>query len=458
MGKPYEGKGRPDLARARTQRGMTQEEAAAAVGVTPGTWGRWERGEQGIRAYSRKRIAAVFEMGAAEVEQWIEGWPHGETSSWPGTEYGDTSTATTVKSAALLWRYEMDESRRHVLATLPFVPSLLGGWLSSWNYTPPPRSVAQQGNRHTVGMADVDRTNEARTVFGQLDDQFGAGLVRPTVMRYLDNTVAPLLRGRYDDRVGAALMSAAAGMAWLAGWTAFDLNRHGQAQQHFGQALRLAKTGDDPLTGAWVLTTMTLQSMHLNQATMAIWLARAGTDTARRAQAPPRVMALMLAREAWATALQTNPADTHDRHGAKHAERLLIEAERAYAQGTTDRDPAWIARYDEAEFKAQTGRCWSMLGEHRRAADCASAAVAEFGNRFPRSAQRNRLHTAEAYLGMGELEQALDAARAAIPATKALTSARSVDLIRQFAGRLEPYRSSVMVREFRDHLNHELAA
>jgi len=29
---------------------------------------------------------------------------------------------------------------------------------------------------------------------------------------------------------------------------------------------------------------------------------------------------------------------------------------------------------------------------------------------------------------------------------------------RQLAGRLEPYKSSMMVREFRDHLNHELAA
>ncbi|MGW2192247.1 helix-turn-helix domain-containing protein [Streptosporangium sp. NPDC001682] len=458
MRKARDGKGRPDLLRARLERGMTQEEAAAAVGVAVGTWGRWERSEQGIRPHSRRKIAAVFEAESAEVEQWIEGWALGETSSWPVAEYGDTSTAASVKSAALLWRYEMDESRRHLLATLPFVPSVLAGWITAWNYGDSPQTVALRGNRRTVGQADIDRINEARQVFGQIDDQFGAELVRPTVVRYLDSTVTPLLRGRYDDQVGSALMSAAAGMTLLAGWTAFDLNQHGQAQQHFGQALRLAKTGNDPLTGVWILATMTRQAIHLEQATLAVWLARAATDAARRAQVSPRVMAFVLTRQAWATALQTKPAETNDKHSAKRVERLLAEAENAYAQGPTDRDPDWVTRCEEVELNAQGGRCWSMLGDHQRAAARAEAAVVEFGNRIPRTAQFNQVHVAEAYLGMGELEQSLAAARAAIPATKALTSARSTDLIRQFADRLEPYRGSMMVREFRDHLNHELAA
>ncbi|MCW2877086.1 MAG: Helix-turn-helix protein [Sphaerisporangium sp.] len=59
---------------------------------------------------------------------------------------------------------------------------------------------------------------------------------------------------------------------------------------------------------------------------------------------------------------------------------------------------------------------------------------------------------------MGELKQALDSARAAIPMTKALSSARSVERLGDFAGQLEPYGTSMMVQEFRDHLNRELAA
>ncbi|GAA3826755.1 hypothetical protein GCM10022226_54460 [Sphaerisporangium flaviroseum] len=458
MGEAQRRGGRPELARARRRLGMSQEEAAEAVGVATTTWARWERGEQGVRACYRARIAAVFGVEPVQVEEWIEGWAFGATSSWPATDSAGGSVVATVKAAAHLWRLEMDPSRRHLLAALPFVPSALAEWLVSWNYGSPTASAAHEGPGRAVGLADVARINEARKAFGQMDRQFGSGLVRPVVLRYLNENVAPLLRGRYDDRVGSELMSAAAGMSWMAGWTAFDINQHGQAQQHFGQALRLAKAGNDPLTGAQVLIALARQAIHLDQHTWAVWLARASVDTARRAGAPPRVMSLILVKEAWATALQTRAAETSDRLGARQVERLLTEAEHAHEQGTTDRDPEWTSRFDAVELDAEAGRCWSLLDQHHRAAQRAEAAVAAFTERLPRSAQFNRVHAAQAYLDMGELEQSLASARAAIPVTKTLTSARSVDLIRQFAGRLEPYGDSVMVREFRDYLNAELAA
>ncbi|MEV7968895.1 helix-turn-helix transcriptional regulator [Sphaerisporangium sp. NPDC088356] len=458
MGVPQRHTGRPELVRARRRQGMSQEAAAEAIGVSSTTWARWERGEQGIRARHRARMAVVFQVEAGEVERWIEGWAFGETSSLPVADFGGASLAATVKSAEHLWRFEMDPSRRHLLATLPFVPTALGEWLVSWNYGLPVESAAQHGSGPVVGMADVNRINEARKAFSQMDHQFGAGLVRPVVLRYLNGNVAPLLRGRYDDKVGAELMSAAAGMSRMAGWTAFDLHRHGQAQHHFGQALKFAKVADDPLTGAWVLSTLTQQAIHIGQPTWAVWLARAAADAARRAQAPPRVMSLMLVREAWATASQAKPSETGDQHSVKQVERLLVEAERTHSQGAADRDPAWVAVLEPVELNAEAGNCWRLIGKHQRAVDCAEAAVTAFRQHSPRSAQFNRVHAAEAYLGMGELEQALDSARAAIPMTKAVSSVRSVECLRNFAGRLEPYGSSMMVREFRDHLNRELAA
>jgi hypothetical protein len=437
---------------------MSQEEAAEAVGVSPTTWARWERGDQGIRARHRGLIAAAFKAGADEVERWVDGWSAGGTASWPFADCGTASPVVTVKAAEHLWRLEMDPSRRHLLATLPFVPSALGEWLTSWAYDIRSPYAAAQGSGRLVGLADVARIDDARKAFAQMDRQFGAGLVRPVVMRYLNGVVKPLLHGRYDEQVGARLMGAVAGMSRMAGWTAFDMGQHGQAQQHFGMALKLSKAADDPITAAWVLGAMTVQAIHIDQPVWAVRVAGVAVDSARRAQATPRVMALLKVKQAWATALCTRPGESRDRHSIGEIERLLGESDHLFALGTRDADPPWAATFDLPEYTAQTGRCWDLLGEHRRAADSAEAAAAAFAGGSPRSAQFNRVHAAESYLAVGELEHALDSARSAVLMTKALNSARAVEFVERFSAQLEPYNDTIAVREFRDHVRIELAA
>ncbi|WP_147268930.1 helix-turn-helix domain-containing protein [Sphaerisporangium album] len=453
-----QGKGRPELARARKRLGMSQDEIAEALWVSPTTWSRWERGKQKIRPVYRARMAEVFGVDPIEVERWVDGGQPVDTEAWLCPDFSDLSLPATVEAAGRLWRCDVDPERRHLLATLPFVPAALGGWLSAWSYGAPVTSAARQASGPLVGLSDVQRIVEARQAFGQMDHQFGAGLVRPAVVDYLNTVVAPLLRGRYNDKVGAELMTAAASMTQMAGWTAFDLGRHGLAQHYFGQALKLSKASSDALTGVWVLTSMTQQAIWLEHPSQAVWLARAAVDAARRAQAPPRVLAPLLVREAWTTALLARQADTLDTHAAKQVEQLLAGAEQAYAQGSTDRDPVWTTWCDEPELGSEIGLCWELLGKYDRAAHLADFAVREFLERRPRSAQINRMNAADAYLGMGEVEQAIDSARAAIPMARSLTSVRSVERVRKFSDRLEPYAATIHVKEFRAYLNSELAS
>ncbi len=129
-----------------------------------------------------------------------------------------------------------------------------------------------------------------------------------------------------------------------------------------------------------------------------------------------------------------------------------------YEHGPNDRDPAWIALYELPELNAEAGQSWGLLGEHHRAAACAEGTVNAVQDRLPGSAQFNRVHAADAYFRVGELEQALDSARAAIPMANTLRSARSVEFVQAFADRLEPYGDTMAVREFRDHLRAGLAA
>ncbi|MFC6084825.1 helix-turn-helix domain-containing protein [Sphaerisporangium aureirubrum] len=451
------GKGRPELAKARKRLGLSQDEMATALWVSPTTWGRWERGRQEIRPVYRARMAEVFGVPSSEVERWIDGGTPVDTQAWLLPDCNDLSLPATVEAAGRLWRCDVDPERRQVLATLPFVPSALGTWLSAWSYGASADSTAREGSGPVVGMADVRRVDEARQAFGRMDKDHGAGLVRPAVVDYLNTTVGPLLRGRYTDKVGAALMSSAAGMTAMAGWTAFDLNHHGQAQQYYGQALKLAKNGGDPFMGLWVLEHMSHQALHLKQSAQAVWLTRAAVDTAHHAQASPRVTAMFLVEEAWASAMQARPGESADKHTAKRIHRQLAEAERLFAQGGTDRDPSWAEWHDEPELIARMGMSWNLLGEHKRAATCAEQAVHALAAKRPRSAQLNRLNAANAYLAMGEVEQAVNSARAAVPLTTSLTSTRATDRLRAFAARLDPYGTTVQVREFRACLDTQLA-
>ncbi|WP_424528245.1 helix-turn-helix transcriptional regulator [Sphaerisporangium viridialbum] len=440
---------------ARKRRGLSQEQAADAVQVSPTTWGRWERGVQEVRAVHRTRMAIAFQEDPAEIARWIDG----DTALCPLADFWGGALTLTVKAAEELWRSELDPSRRHMLAALPFVPTAVGEWLAAWSYDPAPDSTAHRGSGPQVGMADVERISQAKQAFAQIDHQFGAGLVRPAVVKYLNGTVAPLLHGRYDDRVGSALMTAAADMTCLVGWMAFDIDRNGQAQRYFAQALRLAKAAGDPVMAAWVLGVMSHQAIYLNRPTEALRLANAAGEAARQGQAPPRLMGrLALGERAWATALQVKLSDTREGHSVKQVERLLAEAQRAYEQGPTDREPTWLPPYDPTRISSEAARCWHLLGEHQRAIECAESALSGLRGSRTRSAQLAHVNAAEAYLGAGELEQALNFARAATPVAKSLSSPRLVERVRGFSGQLDPYGSTVQVREFRDYMRVQLAA
>jgi len=456
MGAPTNGRGRTELVRARKRLGMTQVEAAEALLVTPTTVSRWERGTQEIRPVYRARMAAVFGVSAEQIERWLECTEPVATELWPLPDFADMSIESTVKAAEKLWRSELDLQRRHMLAALPFVPAAVDGWLSSWSYGAPATSVASQGSGRTVGLSDVQRIDEMRRTFSRMDHQYGGGLVRPAVVEYLNTTVAPLLRGSYDDRVGSALMTAAATLTAFAGWTAFDTGRQGLAQHYYGQALKLAKTADDQLTGAYVLTWMTYQAIHLNQPARASLVARAAVESARKAEAPPRVLGMFLVRQAWAEA-STRPADSGDRHKIRQIEALLGEAERVYAKGKSDRDPDWATNWDEPQFGGELGTVWELIGDNARAADYAEQAVRAFATARPRSAALNRIATAHAYLGMGELEQAVDAARKAVAEGRTLNSPRTIERVKRFDKRLKPYEKTIQVREFRAYLDHATA-
>ncbi|GAA2839004.1 helix-turn-helix transcriptional regulator [Nonomuraea rubra] len=452
--------GRPELVRARIRQDLTQEQAAELIGVATTTWSRWERGEQRMRPVYRARLAQAWQVAAAEVERWLEATP--PAHDVPDEErIDDVDLAVFDRTDATdrLWRWEMDASRRHLLATLPFVSGLLGEWLLAWRYDATPgvalgRMATPDGAR--VGWSDVQRVHEAHRAFVQMDHQFGAGLVRPAVTDFMNTTLAPLLRSRYSDDVGRALMSAAARLSRTAGWMAFDLGAHGQAQQHLGQALKLAKQADDDLTCAWILAALAQQACDLEHGRWAIRLAGAAAEAGQRGHASPKVMSSLHLRQAraFAVAAGTEQPDPYTR---RQVSNLIAEAEDTYTPTTGDNDPAWIAAFGPAELTAEAGYCWQRIGEHQCGVEHAEQALASFASGFIRSIQFNRVHAAQARLDLGDLDGALAHARPAVGAAKELTSARAVAQVRDFATRLtQRHPHNAEAREFTDYLRREL--
>jgi hypothetical protein len=354
----------------------------------------------------------------------------------------------------------IDASRRRILAALPFVPAVLNEWLVSWSYDPPELSRAHAGASPAVGMDDVQRIREARQAFSSMDHQFGGGLVRPAVVDYLNTQVTPLLAGTYTDEVGKELLTAAAGMTELAGWEAYDLGRHGLAQAHYGQALRLAKTADDRLTAAMVLAQLAQQACDLSQPEAAIRLARAARQAGEQAHACPRVRADLLVREARATAVGVTLVETFDGHAATRVHKLIGQAEKVFATANPDADdePPWAWAITPAEVTAEIGHCWQMIGEHAQAEACTTQALRGLGSQFPRSVQLNTVHLAKTLVGKNELDAALHHARVAVPMAQRLKSTRCTGWIRDFDRALDPHAGEPSVREWRAYLRRELSA
>jgi transcriptional regulator with XRE-family HTH domain len=95
---------RDELKRRRQQLGLTQEAAAAALGVALSTYKCWEQGLRTPLVGYRPRIARVFHASLVEVQRWFDTSTPAPTGvdvpAWLGT------FAALEQGAAELWAYE----------------------------------------------------------------------------------------------------------------------------------------------------------------------------------------------------------------------------------------------------------------------------------------------------------------------------------------------------------------
>ncbi len=298
------------------------------------------------------------------------------------------------------------------------------------------------GGNQPVEDSDVETVRRVTALFRTLDNEYGGGHIRNSVVRYLATEVAPLLRfGRYDQPVGRALFSAAAELTQLAGWASYDAGLHGLGQKYLIQSLRLAMVAADRPLGAEIVAAMSHQAGYLKAPVEAVDLARAAGRIAADAGVAA-IVAESAVLEAHGLAIQRDePASA----------AALDRAERALDRADRIRDPQWIRYFDEAYLAARFGHCFAALERGDLARRFAARSL-EMDTRFVRGRQFNLALLAKAHAQAGDVEQAAVVGMDAAKAAAGLRSARSMDYLRDLADRLAVHVGLPVVNEYVDQV------
>ncbi len=182
--------------------------------------------------------------------------------------------------------------RRYPVADTTFVSSAAGMWRLELEKRRPPLATSDIAAVLEAMIGPLRRLDDieggSAAAVGMVNDQI------QTITTYLTRgrTTSPDVRQR--------LLLANAELNQLAGWMAFDAERHGTAQRYFRTGLAAARNLDHAELTAHILACMSYQAVHCGRLTEAAELAEAAVATAKDGH--PLVKSLSTARLAHARA------------------------------------------------------------------------------------------------------------------------------------------------------------
>ncbi|MEV6589605.1 hypothetical protein [Streptomyces acidicola] len=350
--------------------------------------------------------------------------------------YGD-NVAETLHTLVELG--STDISRRTLLGAVPFVPGALMSpqrawllWLVESEETPARlASVSDAG--------PVEQVHAMIALFDEMDNHYGGGGVRTSIVQYLSAEVVPMLQQRgTTEQQRREMFAAGARLAAMAGWSSYDAGEYGLAQRYMTQALRLCAEGRDRVLGGQILAGLSHLATSLGRPDEGVALARAGIATARDAGSPLGLMRLY-AMSARGHAALGRPRETTE---ALRAAEKQLDTSRGAAQ-----ESPWVRFLDHHYLQAESAVCFRDLGLAAQAEQTASESVRAHADRRRRQAI-SRSVLATAHLQQNRLDEAVATATEALDALSGVHSERSIQALRDFRGRLASRRDEPLVREF----------
>ncbi|MEU3028006.1 hypothetical protein ACPCBC_17140 [Streptomyces incarnatus] len=331
-----------------------------------------------------------------------------------------------------------DISRRSLLGAVPFVASALMDpqrqwllWLLEDEQAPHLAAVA--------GGGPVAQVEAMIDMFDLMDNRFGGGNVRPSIVSYLSTQLTPMLQQQsLPASQRRTLYVYAAKLAAMAGWCSYDTADYGLAERYMIQALRLCAEGGDRVLGGQILAGLSHLATSLGNPTDGVALARAGIATAKSSGSPLGLMRLhaMAAR---------GHAMLND---SRQATTSLVAAGAALdrSRGPAEESP-WVRFLDHHYLEAEAALVHRDLGEATEAERLATASVEANTDRRRRQAISSSV-LATALLQQERLDEAVDTASNALDLLSGVHSERSVQALRDFRARLTPSRNEAIVRDF----------
>ena len=316
-------------------------------------------------------------------------------------------------------------------------PSVITGYLFS-----SPTWQDDQGSPITAHAAAAERIRAFTRHLMDLDFKYGGGHVRRVLLFYFRSEIVPLLREPHPDPIRREIFGAAAEVAQLLGWSAYDAGRHGAAQRYFMQGLRLASEAEDPVLGGRLLSNLSHQANYLGRYNESLQFARAA-QTGAAGRATPTVNAMFLAMEARALASSGE---------SRMCAQVLNRAEQAFAQRDSSKEPAWISYFDALELAGEAAHCFRELGQPHETQMFAAQAIDPVDTP-PRTRAFISMVTAAGAFRAGNLDEALSLANNALGLTGSLQSSRYVRYLTDFHQSLtEKHAHDPAVRQFTELL------
>lgn len=311
--------------------------------------------------------------------------------------------------------------------------------LCRWLTTDTDQDLPAPTSGQRVGRHDIEDLLSAADDARRGDSRFGSAPWRASLIdTCLTHRATPLLHGTYTDAVGRDLYSAVAEIARLAGWTAFDDGKHGLAQRHYIQALRLARAAGDIPLACYVLACMGLQATSCGHHGIAIDMLDGAVERGH-GRVPPQVLGFC-----WLIG-----ARVHARSGDNpRALRALSRAEKCLeTRGVAGQELPWIAFFTHARLAADAVEIHRDLGLPSHAREWNTQTVTT--EAFTRSHGLRELVLATTHLqGNVDLEQAISHGHRGIAALAGVHSTRATDYLNELKKRLAPWKQQHVVSDF----------